>query len=109
MTLYIRERTPARMTFAPVYLRRKLRRGGCRRARLLTANCCPSCRVRDLEEERRIAYVGARPRSSRPQVAAERDNVRPGRTVALQFAHPHLGHESKYAPIITRQRKEPCP
>ena len=21
-------------------------------------NCCPSCRVRDLEDERRIAYVG---------------------------------------------------
>src|SRR5215813_15025395 len=41
--------------------------------------------------------------------AAERygDNVWPG--PALQFAHPHLGHESKYTPIITRQRKEPCP
>src|SRR5215831_8205851 len=33
----------------------------------------------------------------------------PGRALALQFAHPHLGHESKYAPIITCQRKEPCP
>ena len=32
-----------------------------------------------------------------------------GWTLALQFAHPRLGHESKYAPIITRQRKEPCP
>ena len=26
--------------------------------------------------------------------------------MALQFAHPHLGHKSKYAPIITRQLKE---
>ena len=33
----------------------------------------------------------------------------PGRALALQFAHPHLGHESKYTPILTRQRKEPCP
>jgi len=33
----------------------------------------------------------------------------PSRALALQFAHPHLGHESKYAPIITRPRKEPCP
>jgi len=33
----------------------------------------------------------------------------PGRALALQFAHPRLGHETKYAPIITRQRKESCP
>jgi len=33
----------------------------------------------------------------------------PGRALALLFAHHHLGHESKYAPIITRQRKESCP
>jgi hypothetical protein len=67
--------------------------------------------VRDLEDERRIAYVGiarARVRLGL-RYAAERygDNVRPSRALALQFAHPYLGHESKYAPIITRQRKEP--
>jgi len=69
--------------------------------------------VRSLEDERRIAYVGmarARVRLGL-RYAAELygDNVRPGRALALQLAHPHLGRENKYAPIITRQRKEPCP
>jgi superfamily I DNA/RNA helicase len=68
--------------------------------------------MRDLEDERRIAYVGmARARVSalgtRPSDTATTSG--PGRALALQFAHPHLGHESKYAPIIARQRKEPCP
>ena len=46
---------------------------------------------------------------SASRYAAEQygDDDGPGPALAPQFAHPHLGHESKYAPIITRQRKEP--
>jgi superfamily I DNA/RNA helicase len=78
---------------------------------LTVQNCYPSCRVRDLEDERRIAYVGmARARVSLGlRYAAERygDNVRPRPGPGSPVCD--LGHESNYAPVITRQRKEPCP